>query len=224
MVQCRLASGTGHRDPLSWEQVGFMPASDRCPSHAPTSSLHPSPWQLVTSLHSQHAASSRPHASIPHPGVRALGNALRPPGRSPSLEHRSPGLLSVISRPAGDPVITTPFLLHRPRRDLTLQGHFLLAPSLLKCSQLSLIQDYCIALGNKDAEVGTSLAILLAQGSVLCHSVGQCPRSPGPAAGGAAHEAPASPQRTCMLRGPPLERGEFEPQTFNKLTDTLTNH
>ena len=201
-----------------------MPASDRCPSHAPTSSLHPSPWQLVTSLHSQHAASSRPHASVPHPGVRALGNALRPPGRPPSLEHRSPGLLSVISRPAGDPVITTPFLLHRPRRDLTLQGHFLLAPSLLMCSQLSLIQDYFIALGNKDAEVGTCLAILLAQGSVLCHSVGQCPRSPGPAAGGATHKAPASPQQTCMLPGPPLERGEFEPQTFNKLTDTLTNH
>ena len=201
-----------------------MPASDRCPSHAPTSSLHPSPWQLVTSLHSQHAASSRPHASGPHPGVRALGNALRPPGRPPSLEHRSPGLLSVISRPAGDPVITTPFLLHRPRRDLTLQGHFLLAPSLLMCSQLSLIQDYFIALGNKDAEVGTCLAILLAQGSVLCHSVGQCPRSPGPAAGGATHKAPASPQQTCMLPGPPLERGEFEPQTFNKLTDTLTNH
>ena len=182
MVQCCLASATGHRDPLSWELVGFMPASDHCPSHPPTSSLHPSPWQLVTSLHPQHAASSWPHTSVPHPGVRAVGNALRPPGRPPSLEHRSPGLLSVISRPARDPVVTTPFLLYRPSQDLTLQGHFLLAPSLLMCSQLSLIQDYFIALGNKDADIGTSLAILVAQGSVLCHSVGQCSRSPGPAA------------------------------------------
>lgn len=182
MVQCCPASATGHRDPLSWEPVGFMPASNHRPSQAPTSSLHPSPRQLVTSVHPQHAASSRPRASVPHPGVRAVGNALRPPGRPPSLEHCSLGLLSVISRPARDPVITTPFLLHQPCQDLTLQGHFLLAPAFSCAHSSLLIQDYFIALGNKDAEIGTSLAILLAQGSVLCHSVGQCPRSPGPAA------------------------------------------
>lgn len=78
-----------------------------------------------------------PRASVPHPGTCApLETPCSLQAGPFSSEHRSPGL-SVISRPAGDPVMTTPFLLDPPRWDLTLQDHFLLAPSLLMHSQLS---------------------------------------------------------------------------------------
>ena len=137
MVQCCPGSATGHRDPLSRELPSFKPASYRFPSHSLTSSLHPSPRQAAC-----HQPASSALSILPAPGqvfltqVHTAGNALSPQAGPFSSEHRSPGL-SVISRPAGDPVMTTPSLIDPPRWDLTLQGHFLLAPSLLMRSQLS---------------------------------------------------------------------------------------
>lgn len=137
VVQCCPGSATGHRDPLSREPPSFMPASYRCPSHSLTSSLHPSRRQAAC-----HQLASSALSILLAPGqvfltqVQAVGNALQPAGRPLLLGAPSPGL-SVISRPAGDPVMTTPFLIDPSCWDLTLQGHFLLAPSLLMRSQLS---------------------------------------------------------------------------------------
>lgn len=165
---------------LSWETGGFMPVSNHRPLTGPHLSASPAPGSLAASLHPRHAVSSRPRASRSSPsaavetpcGLRAgpLLGALLP---WPPVRH-----LQTCQRPGHHYPILTPSAL--PGFN-SLQGHFLLAPSLLMCSQLSAYSDYYCP-GHKDAEIGTSLAILLAQGSVLCHSVGQCPRSPGPAA------------------------------------------
>lgn len=119
---------------------GSRRASCLLPTVAPhTASLPlciPAPRQFVTSLHPQHAASPWPPGKRSSPRCAPLETPCSLQAGPFSSEHRSPGL-SVISRPAGDPVKTTPFLLDPPRWDLTLQDLFLLAPSLLMHSQLS---------------------------------------------------------------------------------------
>lgn len=224
--RCDLGAGLG-ADALLWSSAaralpqaietccpGRRQASCLLPTVAPhTASLPlciPAPGrQLVTSLHPQHLASSRPPGKCSSPRCTPLEMPCSLQADPFSSEHGSPGL-SVISRPAGDPVMTTPFLLDLPRWDLTLQGHFLLAPSLLMRSQLSAYSGLLYCPGQQRCRNRNIFSRILGPGLCPLPQCGAMPQEPRFRSEGVTYKAPASPQQTCLLRGPHLKLGEFE--------------